>query len=83
MAANTAILVVAAAVAYGMLLVEYALFTFGITVYIVTLAHAMGQSAVDAVGERAAGTAIGILIVMLAFAVWRDRSATLTVEVPT
>ena len=82
-AANTAILVVTAAVAYAMLAIEYALFTFGITVYIVTLAHAMGESAVDAVGERALGTAIGILIVMLAFAVWRDRSSTLPAEAAT
>jgi Fusaric acid resistance protein-like len=72
-AANVAILTVAAAVAYAMLAIEYALFTFAITAYIVTLAHAMGESAVDAVGERALATAIGIAIVLVAFAVWRDR----------
>jgi len=81
-AANVAILVVAAAVAYAMLAIEYALFTLGITIYIVTLAHAMGESAVDAVGERALGTAVGIAIVMLAFAVWRDRSSPLPAEAP-
>jgi hypothetical protein len=71
--ANVAIITVAAAVAYAMLAIEYALFTFAITAYIVTLAHALGESAVDAVGERALATAIGIAIVLVAFAVWRDR----------
>jgi hypothetical protein len=75
-AANVALLTVAAATAYGMLRLEYALFTFAITIYIVTISHAMGESAVDAVGERALGTAIGIGIVILAFGIWRDRPAT-------
>jgi hypothetical protein len=70
--ANTAILTATAACAYAMLRIEYALFTFAITVYIVTLAHAMGESAVDAVGERALGTAIGVAIVIVAFVVLRD-----------
>lgn len=80
---NTAILFVAAAIAYAMLLIEYAVFTFAITTYIVTLSHAMGESAVQAVDERALGTAIGILIVLLAFAVWRDRPAPDTAEAAT
>jgi Fusaric acid resistance protein-like len=75
-AANVALLTVASAVAYAMLRLEYALFTFAITIYIVTISHAMGESAVDAVGERALGTAIGIGIVILAFGIWRDRPAT-------
>jgi uncharacterized membrane protein YccC len=82
-AANVAILVVAAAVAYAMLVTEYALFTLAITIYIVTLAHAMGESAVDAVGERALGTAMGIAIVLLAFAVLRDPRAPAPAEAPT
>ena len=73
----------AAAFAYAMLLIEYALFTFAITTYIVTLSHAVGESAVDAVGERAIGTAIGVAIALLAFAVWRDRPAPSTAEAPT
>jgi uncharacterized membrane protein YccC len=76
-AANVAILTVTAAVAYAMLRLEYALFTFTITIYIVILAHAVGESAVNAADERALGTAIGILIVVVAFAVWRDRPAEL------
>ena len=73
--ANTAILTIAAAFAYAMLLIEYALFTFAITTYIVTISHAMGESAVNAVDERAIATAIGVGIALLAFAVWRDRPA--------
>jgi hypothetical protein len=80
---NTAILVIAAALAYAMLLIEYAVFTFAITTYIVTLSHAMGESAVQAVDERALATAIGILIVLLAFAVWRDHPSPDAAEAPT
>jgi len=75
--------VVTAAFAYAMLMIEYALFTFAITVYIVTISHAIGESAVDAVDERAIGTAIGVAICFLAFAVWRDRQAPLPAEAPT
>jgi uncharacterized membrane protein YccC len=81
--ANTAILTIAAAFAYAMLLIEYALFTFAITTYIVTLSHAMGESAVNAVDERAIATVIGVAIALLAFAVWRDRPAPSTAEAPT
>jgi hypothetical protein len=81
-AANTAVLTVTAACAYAMLLIEYALFTFSITIYIVILAHAMGESAVDAVDERALATVIGVAIVVLAFAVWRDRKTPLPARAP-
>jgi hypothetical protein len=74
-AANVALLTVSAAAAYAMLRIEYALFTFAITIYIVLLSHALGESAVAAVDERALGTAIGIGIVVIAFAVWRERPA--------
>jgi hypothetical protein len=79
-AANVAFLTVTAAVAYAMLRLEYAIFTFSITIYIVMLAHAMGESAVDAGGERALGTAIGIGIVIVAFAVWRERPARMAAQ---
>jgi uncharacterized membrane protein YccC len=78
--ANTAILVVTAACAYAMLMIEYALFAFSITVFIVTLSHAVGESAVQAVDERAIATVIGVVIVLLAFAVWRDRKAPLPAQ---
>ena len=78
--ANTVIITITAAFAYAMLLIEYALFTFAITTYIVTMSHAVGESAIDAVDERAVGTAIGVAIALLAFAVWRDRPAPSTAE---
>jgi uncharacterized membrane protein YccC len=81
--ANTAILTVAAAFAYALLLIEYALFTFAITTYIVTISHAMGESAVSAVDERAIATVIGVAIALLAFAVWRDRPAPSAAQAPT
>ncbi len=76
-AANVALITVTAAAAYAMLRLEYALFTFAITTYIVTLSHAMGELAVAAAGQRALGTAIGIGIVIVAFALWRERPAEL------
>jgi uncharacterized membrane protein YccC len=76
-AANVCLITVTAAVAYAMLRLEYALFTFAITTYIVTLSHAIGESAVDAAGQRALGTAIGTGIVMVALALWRERPAEL------
>jgi hypothetical protein len=76
-AANVVLLTVTTAVGYAMLRLEYALFTFAFTIYIVTLAHAVGESAVEAADERALGTAIGIAIAVLAFTVWRDRPAEL------
>lgn len=84
-APNVVLITLAAAVAYAMLRLEYALFTFAITIYIVTISHAMGESAVDAGGERALGTAIGIAIVALAFSIWRDRPSELPAQptVPT
>ncbi len=81
--ANTAIITITAAFAYAMLLIEYALFTFAITTYIVTLSHAVGESAVSAVDERAIGTVIGVAIALLAFAVWRDLPTPSTSEAPT
>ncbi len=65
-----AILTVAAALAFGLLTVQYALFTAAITVYVVLLADTIGEPAWQAVDERATGTALGILIAFLAFAIW-------------
>ena len=75
---NVALITLTAAVSYAMLRLEYALFTLAITIYIVVLSHAMGESAAAASGERALGTAIGIGIVAIAFAVWRERPAEVT-----
>ena len=67
------VLTLAAACSFALLAIEYALFTTAITVYIVVLAHALGQAAFAAADERAAATAIGITIAALGFVLLRDR----------
>ena len=46
-------LTVAAALAFGLLTVQYALFTAAITTYVVLLTDTLGESAIDAAGQRA------------------------------
>lgn len=70
---NAAVLTIAAACSFALLLIEYALFTTAITVYIVVLAHALGQGAFAAADERAEATIMGLAIAALAFVVFRDR----------
>ncbi len=65
-----AILTAAAGLAFGLLTVQYALFTAAITVYVVLLSDTLGEPALQAADERAVGTALGILIAFLAFAIW-------------
>jgi hypothetical protein len=60
-------LTVATAFAYGLLTVQYALFTTAITVYAVLLADTLGEPALRAAGQRAGATAIGIAIAAAAF----------------
>ena len=63
-------LTIAAAFSFALLAIEYALFTTAITAFIVLSAHALGQGAVDAAGERALATLIGLGIVAVALALW-------------
>lgn len=63
-------LTIATGFAYGLLTVQYALFTAAITTYAVMLADSIGETALQAAGERALGTALGILIAGLAFLLW-------------
>ena len=67
MVPTTIVLTAAAALAYALLAIEYALFTTAITVYVVLLTDTLGASPFDAAGERALGTALGILVAALAF----------------
>jgi hypothetical protein len=64
------VLTVSAALSFGLLTVQYALFTASITTYVVLLTDTLGEPALHAAGQRALGTAIGILIAFLAFLVW-------------
>jgi hypothetical protein len=63
-------LTVAAALSFGLLTVQYALFTAAITTYVVLLTDTLGEAALQAAGQRALGTAIGIAIAFLAFLAW-------------
>jgi hypothetical protein len=65
-------LTIATALAYGLLTVQYALFTAAITTYAVGLADTLGEPALEAAGQRAGATAIGIAIAGAAFLVWSN-----------
>ena len=69
------VIAVAAAFSYALLAIEYALFTAAITTFAVVYAHALGEPAMEAADQRLIGTAIGLVIVALAFFVFRDRPA--------
>lgn len=64
------VLTISAALCFGLLTVQYALFTAAITTYVVLLADTLGEPALLAVWQRAVGTAIGIAIAFAAFVVW-------------
>ena len=66
------ILGAATAVAYALLAIEYAVFTTAITVFVVLLTDTLGTPALEAAGERAVGTVIGIAIAGLAFVVYGE-----------
>jgi hypothetical protein len=63
-------LAIATGFAYGLLTVQYALFTAAITTYAVLLADSIGETALRAAGQRALATAIGIAIAAVAFLLW-------------
>ena len=64
---------IAAAFALALLAIEYALFTFAVTTFIVLMADVLGESALDAAGQRGAATAIGIAIAVLAILAWPSQ----------
>jgi hypothetical protein len=66
-------LTVATGFSYGLLTVQYALFTAAITTYAVLLADTLGEPTLEAAGQRGAATAVGIAIAFLAFALWSNR----------
>jgi hypothetical protein len=67
---TVAILSVAAGFCFGLLTVQYALFTSAVTVYVVLLTDTLGENAWAAADLRAIGTALGILIAFLAWVLW-------------
>lgn len=69
------ILFLAAGFAFGLLTVQYALFTASITIYVVLLTDTLGENAWHAADLRAIGTAVGILIAFLAWVLWPNPKA--------
>jgi hypothetical protein len=67
------LLTVAAACAYTMVAMEYAVFTAAISVYVVLLADAVGERAWHAADQRALATLIGSAIAGFALFVWPTR----------
>ncbi|HEY1854308.1 MAG TPA: FUSC family protein [Solirubrobacterales bacterium] len=64
------LLAVSIGFAYGLLTVQYALFTLAVTIFVVLSVDILGEPALEAAGQRAIGTAIGLLIIYLAFVLW-------------
>lgn len=71
-----AVLTVAAAFSFGLLTVQYALFTAAITTFVVVISTTLGEAAFRAVDERATGTVLGILIAFLAWRLWSNPAGT-------
>jgi hypothetical protein len=61
---------ISAALTFGLITVQYALFTAAITTYVVLLTDTLGEARFDAAGQRMLGTAAGILIAWLAFRIY-------------
>jgi Fusaric acid resistance protein-like len=64
------VLTVAAALSFGLLTVQYALFTAAITTFVVLMSTTVGEGAFHAAGQRATGTALGIAIAFIAWRLW-------------
>ena len=64
---------ITAALSFALLAIEYALFTAAITTFIILTAHALGQGAEQAAGQRALATLIGLAIVAMAVVLWGGR----------
>lgn len=69
------LLAIAIWLAYAMLTVQYALFTMAVTIFVVLSVDTLGEPALEAAGQRALGTAIGLAIIFLAFVIWPNPQA--------
>jgi hypothetical protein len=66
----TIVLSISAALTFGLITVQYALFTAAITTYVVLLTDTLGEARFEADAQRLIGTAVGILIAWLAFRIY-------------
>ncbi len=64
------VLSICAALTFGLITVQYALFTAAITTYVVLLSDTLGEARWDAAGQRVIGTVAGIVIAYLAFRIY-------------
>jgi len=64
------VLSISAALSFGLITVQYALFTATITTYVVLLSDTLGEDRFEAAGQRVIGTVVGILIAWLAFRIY-------------
>lgn len=64
------VLSITAALSFGLITVQYALFTAAITTYVVLLSDTLGEARFEAAGQRVIGTAAGIVIAYLAFRIY-------------
>jgi Fusaric acid resistance protein-like len=64
------VLSISAALSFGLITVQYALFTAAITTYVVLLSDTLGEARWHAAGQRLLGTVVGIVIAYLAFRVY-------------
>jgi hypothetical protein len=64
------VLAISAALSFGLITVQYALFTAAITTYVVLLTDTLGEARLDAAGQRVIGTVVGIAIAWLAFRIF-------------
>jgi Fusaric acid resistance protein-like len=63
-------LCLAAALSFGLITVQYALFTASITTYVVLLSDTLGEAPLHAAWQRALGTVVGIGIAWIAFRIY-------------
>jgi Fusaric acid resistance protein-like len=63
-------LAISAALSFGLITVQYALFTAAITTYVVLLTDTLGEARLHAAGQRVIGTVVGIAIAWLAFRIF-------------
>jgi Fusaric acid resistance protein-like len=63
-------LTLAAALSFGLITVQYALFTASITTYVVLLSDTLGEAPLHAAWQRALGTVAGIAIAWIAFRIY-------------
>jgi hypothetical protein len=64
------VLSLTAALSFGLITVQYALFTAAITIYVVLLSDTLGEDRFHAAGQRLIGTVAGIAIAYLAFRIY-------------